>query len=536
MSSFNLPPIVIPALYSPLSPSEPGYSSPAESDASPLLTPCFPDQHDHLVVYKPQSPCSERHSVLCSVPHKDTKENRVPSQSSSFGSSSPSSFRHVSLDSDAFPTSPAPLSPLTSHVHAYSFMQAQRSPSSPSKHKARNTYPLYNASSLRAPVAPFNLNSTLYSAHFPEGHRLNSHFVRQYDLQDELGSGGYGFVMTARHRLDRHEVAVKFIIKAKVPDHAWMVHDVYGKLPTEVMLLSVIEHENIVKCLDLFEDCLYFYLVPFSPTPVTNPSLTPIQVQELHGSPWDRNSTFDKVAVSHPCTSPPTSTPSLTPSASLDSISSLVPSIPLQLSDRPLGVKNFRIPKSPSTLQPPRPKFVRRPSHDLFECIEQSEHKHLTQDQARYVFSQIVDAVCYLDEQGVAHRDIKDENIVIDRDLKVKLIDFGSATFVDPAEERPFYTLFYGTTAYAASEILQKKPYQAAPAEVWTLGVLLSYLLTGTSPFPTVKHAVTGRIVLPDNQCVSDAAMDLMHACLDPDPEKRITVSQVKRHHWLNQD
>lgn len=67
----------------------------------------------------------------------------------------------------------------------------------------------------------------------------------------------------------------------------------------------------------------------------------------------------------------------------------------------------------------PRPQFSRRASHDLFECIEQSEHKRLSEDQARYVFSQVVDAVHFLDSQGIAHRDIKDENLVIDKNLKV---------------------------------------------------------------------------------------------------------------------
>jgi len=66
----------------------------------------------------------------------------------------------------------------------------------------------------------------------------------------------------------------------------------------------------------------------------------------------------------------------------------------------------------------PRPEII-RPSHDLFECIEQSENKRLTEEQARYVFAQVVDAVAYLDSIGVAHRDIKDENLVIDKNLKV---------------------------------------------------------------------------------------------------------------------
>ena len=79
--------------------------------------------------------------------------------------------------------------------------------------------------------------------------------------EDELGAGGYGFVMTARHRIEGHEVAVKFIIKEKVPAHAWWDDDMLGRVPTEVMIMSLVEHENIVRCLDLFEDNLYFYLV-----------------------------------------------------------------------------------------------------------------------------------------------------------------------------------------------------------------------------------------------------------------------------------
>ncbi|KAF9268856.1 Pkinase-domain-containing protein [Marasmius fiardii PR-910] len=406
--------------------------------------------------------------------------------------------------------------------HSYS---ATSSPSSShptplkSAHKSQNTYPPYSDSSSRLGPSPFNLDSSLHSPHFPRGHQLNAHFVRVYQLEDELGSGGYGFVMTAKHRRTYLDVAVKFIIKEKVPQHAWMEHELYGRLPTEVMLLSVINHENVVKCLDLFEDSLYFYLV-----------------QELHGSPWQMHQ--DPV---HPpaleCSPIPAVLPPLTPSASGDSLPNSCPSTPdtslLSLSDE----ETAGTEKDPKlmTLPVPRPTFNRRASHDLFECIEQSEHKRLTEDQARYVFAQIVDAVHYLDSQGVAHRDIKDENIVIDSNLAVKLIDFGSATFVDPSELRPYYTLFYGTTAYASSEILLKKPYQAAPAEVWTLGVLLSFLLTGSSPFPTVKDAIAGRIGLTDwRNIVSRPAMSLMRHCLDPDPKTRATIAEIKAHPWLH--
>lgn len=105
---------------------------------------------------------------------------------------------------------------------------------------------------------------------------------------------------------------------------------------------------------------------------------------------------------------------------------------------------------------------------------------------------------------------------------------------VPPDEPRPFYDLFYGTTAYASSEILLKKPYQAAPAEVWTLGVLLSYLLTGASPFPSIKEAISGRIVLTDSPSLSRSALSLMRDCLDPNPRSRATIGEMRRHRWLN--
>ena len=115
------------------------------------------------------------------------------------------------------------------------------------------------------------------------------------------------------------------------------------------------------------------------------------------------------------------------------------------------------------------------------------------------------------------------------------MIDFGSAVVADPTRPRPYYTLFFGTTAYASAEILQKKPYQAPPAEVWTLGVLLSYLLTGHSPFPTESDAREGRVVIrePKSGRLSKSAILLMTRCLEKDPELRADIHEVRRHAWL---
>ncbi|TFK75454.1 kinase-like protein [Pluteus cervinus] len=376
---------------------------------------------------------------------------------------------------------------------------------------------------LSLPISPsipsFNHEAFLYSRYFKSGHLLNPYFVIDYQLEDELGSGGYGFVMTARHRKKGHEVAVKFIIKDKVPESGWMEDHELGRLPTEIVLVSLISHENIVKCLDLYEDELYFYLV-----------------QELHGSPWAQK----QLLVLPPLRATHTpSTPALSPSVSDVSLDSEIHTPPLSPTDETVQANHppkFQLSAPATGYTAKRFPICRRPSHDLFECIEQSENKRLTEDQARYVFAQVVDAVCYLDGLGITHRDIKDENLVIDRNLKVKLIDFGSATIDDPTQPRPFHTLFFGTTAYASSEILRKQTYQAPPAEIWTLGVLLSFLLTGTSPFPSMKDAIEGNVRIeegPTSMKISHDAMDLMALCLDPNPATRATISHVRLHKWL---
>ena len=163
------------------------------------------------------------------------------------------------------------------------------------------------------------------------------------------------------------------------------------------------------------------------------------QVQELHGTPWAPHTkvplTREQIAAPGKVSSY-LPTPALTPSPSVDSDLHLPVTPPLtstgtgNLSREPRCAK--QLPSSPKDLilcsaEPsasyPRPSqqaSSRRPSHDLFECIEQSKDKRLSERQARFIFAQVVDVVHYLDSQGVTHCDIKDENILVDAYLNVR--------------------------------------------------------------------------------------------------------------------
>lgn len=102
---------------------------------------------------------------------------------------------------------------------------------------------------------------------------------------------------------------------------------------------------------------------------------------------------------------------------------------------------------------------------DLFEFIDR---RPLMDEQiGSYIFRQIVHAIDYLHSLKILHRDIKDENIIIDQYFHVKLIDFGSATFM---EDGKLFSTFYGTTEYCSPEVLAGNKYAGPELEIWSLG------------------------------------------------------------------
>ena len=126
---------------------------------------------------------------------------------------------------------------------------------------------------------------------------------------------------------------------------------------------------------------------------------------------------------------------------------------------------------------------------DLFDFI--SDNGPLKEELAKKIFRQLIETVQKIHAAGVIHRDIKDENILIDTQThNVKIIDFGSGARLHDE----VYTDFDGTRVYAPPEWIKFRRYRADGLTVWSLGILLYAMVCGNIPFETDEQICSARI------------------------------------------
>ncbi|XP_059140495.1 serine/threonine-protein kinase pim-3-like isoform X2 [Physella acuta] len=284
-----------------------------------------------------------------------------------------------------------------------------------------------------------NLNQTMSpSSHVasPSTPRVKSYkhmekLETDYEINGQLGAGGFGTVYSGLRRRDNLPVAIKHIYKKKVS--SWTKLNGM-QVPLELLLLHRVQHvSGVIKLIDTFEREDGFVIVM----------------------------------------------------------------------ERPDNVQ------------------------DLFDYI--TEHGPLNEHSARAFFMQIVQMVQNIEKCGVLHRDIKDENILVDlKTLKLKLIDFGSGTILRDKD----YDDFDGTRVYSPPEWITNRLYNGRHATVWSLGILLFDLVNGDIPFEQDEQIKAAHLHYKAD--LSPACKDLIRKCLSVEPQHRPTLDQILSHPWMN--
>ncbi|CAA7039047.1 unnamed protein product, partial [Microthlaspi erraticum] len=123
-------------------------------------------------------------------------------------------------------------------------------------------------------------------------------------------------------------------------------------------------------------------------------------------------------------------------------------------------------------------EFVR--GGELFAKVAKGK---LHEDAARKYFQQLISAVDFCHSRGVSHRDLKPENLLLDENGDLKISDFGLSALPEQILQDGLLHTQCGTPAYVAPEVLRKKGYDGAKADIWSCGVVLYVLLAGCLPF-----------------------------------------------------
>ncbi|KAG2227484.1 hypothetical protein INT45_007510, partial [Circinella minor] len=164
---------------------------------------------------------------------------------------------------------------------------------------------------------------------------------------------------------------------------------------------------------------------------------------------------------------------------------------------------------------------------DLFDFIELNET--ISEQEARTIFRQVAEGVRHLHHNKIVHRDIKDENIILDESGTAVLIDFGSAAYY--RENKKFET-FCGTMDYWAPELLQGISYSGPPQDIWSLGILLYTLIFRETPFNEIDDILGDELRIREPPYPGPT--NLLHKMLSRDVYSRPTIDEVLRDPWIS--
>ncbi|XP_055995270.1 MAP/microtubule affinity-regulating kinase 3-like isoform X23 [Ostrea edulis] len=162
-------------------------------------------------------------------------------------------------------------------------------------------------------------------------------------------------------------------------------------------------------------------------------------------------------------------------------------------------------------------------------------HGRMKEKEARAKFRQIVSAVQYCHQKHIVHRDLKAENLLLDGDMNIKIADFGFSNEFVPGNK---LDTFCGSPPYAAPELFQGKKYDGPEVDVWSLGVILYTLVSGSLPFDGQnlkelrERVLRGKYRIPFY--MSTDCENLLKKFLVLNPTKRVCLENIMKDKWMN--
>ena len=172
---------------------------------------------------------------------------------------------------------------------------------------------------------------------------------------------------------------------------------------------------------------------------------------------------------------------------------------------------------------------------NLYNFIQNNKNQKIkTKEMIKKIIIQVIEIIKYLHSLDIIYRDIKPENILLDKDYNVKLCDYGWASYLSKGQ---FCSAYCGTPEYVSPEVIKKYPYNEK-VDIWGIGVLIFELVFGYPPFTSnfnedrFNNIKEGKINWPKD--LNDMELkDLIEKILKVNPKDRISLDEIEKHQWL---
>ncbi|CAJ0917713.1 10450_t:CDS:10 [Entrophospora sp. SA101] len=371
--------------------------------------------------------------------------------------------------------------------------------------------------------------------------------IKDFHIIDILGKGAYGEATLAYNKNDpeKKRVVLKYVIKSRILIDCWTRDKLLGTIPLEIHILHTlrrIPHPNIVQMdddhyyiemelhgagMDLFD---YIELNTQMPESEIKSIFRQVAkaIQHLHHNKivhrdikdenviLDENNNVQLIDFGSSayikegkkydtfCGTVDYAAPEENPFYNIDEIIAGDLRIPYILSEGSIDLIK-RILERDVDRRPTiddKDLAERGAGMDLFDYIELNTQ--MPESEIKSIFRQVAKAIQHLHHNKIVHRDIKDENVILDENNNVQLIDFGSSAYIKEGKK---YDTFCGTVDYAAPE---------------------------ENPFYNIDEIIAGDLRIP--YILSEGSIDLIKRILERDVDRRPTIDDVLNHHWLCED